>query len=273
MIDTIYVARHGFRMNWVTTHWKSPTGLPRDPPLAAYGVTQAEDLAKHFASMAPEDRPTAIYSSPYYRCLQTATPIAEALDLPLFVEHGVSEWYSPVKPGTGLHPRPNQAKLLKEYFDRVDTSWDSIWLPSRKGETVSEIHDRVANFLEAIVPHLDHVAAEKGHKKVLFVSHAATAIALIRELKGERKLQLRIGCCSLSTLKRTPKEGSPDQILGAWKEEGVLGDASFLPNGVERDWGFEDIVIKNGQVVPDAGVPGTEVDVHTEQDHGLVSKV
>ena len=39
---------------------------------------------------------------PLYRCLQTATPTAERLGLPIHVEHGVSEWYLPVK--RGLHP-------------------------------------------------------------------------------------------------------------------------------------------------------------------------
>ncbi|KAG8961293.1 hypothetical protein FRC03_005551 [Tulasnella sp. 419] len=88
MLETVYIARHGFRLNWVTTNWTSATGLPRDPPLASYGVDQAKELANYFLSLPEDQRPTAIYSSPYYRCLQTAAPTAAALKLPLYVEHG-----------------------------------------------------------------------------------------------------------------------------------------------------------------------------------------
>ena len=41
------------------------TGLPRDPPLAAFGHTQAQELADYFLSLPEEERPTAIFSSPY----------------------------------------------------------------------------------------------------------------------------------------------------------------------------------------------------------------
>lgn len=30
--------------------------------------------------------------SPLYRCVQTATPVAEALDLPILIEPGLGEW-------------------------------------------------------------------------------------------------------------------------------------------------------------------------------------
>lgn len=40
-------------------------GLPRDPPLAAFGHTQAQELADFFLSLPEAERPTAIFSSPY----------------------------------------------------------------------------------------------------------------------------------------------------------------------------------------------------------------
>lgn len=103
------------------------TGLPRDPPLAAFGEvglshmglktyfdlavytqTQAQEVADYFRALPVEERPTAIFSSPFgqymlflshthielyrlhfkARCLQTSKPIAKALKLPIFVEHG-----------------------------------------------------------------------------------------------------------------------------------------------------------------------------------------
>lgn len=85
--------QHGYRANWILDKPvpPPPTGIPADPVLAERGLEQAEELGTHIANMV-RPLPQKILVSPYYRCLQTATPTARALDLPLSVEHGVSEW-------------------------------------------------------------------------------------------------------------------------------------------------------------------------------------
>ncbi|KAH8120344.1 phosphoglycerate mutase-like protein [Phellopilus nigrolimitatus] len=264
MIETIYIARHGFRMNWVTNSWASPTGLPRDPPLAAYGESQAEELAQYFLALPEEERPTAIFSSPYYRCLQTAKPTSKALDVPIYVEHGLSEWYSPVKPGTGLHPRPASAHDLQAYFPQIDPAWASVWYPSRKGELVEEVHDRTGGCLEVLHPQTERLYPSQ-HKRILLVSHAAIVIALTRELVGNRDLHLRVGCCSLTIVKR--KLGRED-VRGAY-DHIKLASGAHLEQGASRDWGLEDIVVKDGKVVEEDGVSGTEED----DDHPVGSQV
>ncbi|KAJ7110169.1 histidine phosphatase superfamily [Mycena epipterygia] len=255
MIETIYIARHGFRMNWINSTWKSETGLPRDPPLAAFGVTQAEELAAYFLGLPAEQRPTAIFSSPYYRCLQTSKPVSAALGVPIYVEHGLSEWYSPVAEGTGLHPRPGSAAELVPYFpDAIDAdAWASVWYPSRRGEDVAEVHARVGGFLDVFVPEVERKFAGQ-HTRVLLVSHAATTIALARALVGDRALPLRVGCCSLTEVVR---KHDVIPILGGWDAR-RLADGAHLKEGSSREWGFEDIEISNGLVVADPGVPGTE---------------
>ncbi|KAF7791896.1 hypothetical protein EIP86_002920 [Pleurotus ostreatoroseus] len=252
-IETIYVARHGYRMNWVTTAWKSETGLPRDPPLAAFGHTQAQELADYFLSLPEEERPTAIFSSPYYRCLQTSKPISIALNVPIYAEHGLCEWYSHVKPGTGLHPRPAQPAVLRQWFPEIDAAWQPIYYPSRKGEDIAECHDRTAAFLSALVPEVERRFAGR-HKRILLVSHAATIIALNHELLGDREVPMRIGCCSLTEMRR--KEEA-EKVVGGWAPVRV-GDGSHMKEGSTREWGFEDVMVKDGQVVDDAGQPGTE---------------
>jgi transcription factor C subunit 7 len=79
---------------------------------------------------------------------------------------------------------------------------------------------------------------------ILLVSHAATVITLARELIGDRELPLRVGCCTLTNLKR--KTGAK-HVLGAW-EVLSLGSGSHLRDGIQRDWGFDDVVISNGKV-------------------------
>ncbi|KAG8949653.1 hypothetical protein FRC04_008399 [Tulasnella sp. 424] len=284
MIETIYIARHGFRLNWVTTNWTSATGTARDPTLAAYGVTQAEQLAKHFASLPESDRPTAIFSSAFYRCLQTATPVATALNLPLYVEHGettgIGEWYSPVEPGTGLHPRPGNAHSLKQYFPLIDTSYSSTWLVSRYGESLEEVQRRTDGFLEAFIPRVEGgdpaPLAHHGssgvstHKKIILIGHAASCITLIKSLAGSKVdgADIRIGTCSVTRMEKESEGG----VLGAFKVVGQLADASFLTNGVERDWGFRDILVDEttGRVINDHGVPGSENEVDETSHGGLL---
>ena len=104
----------------------------------------------------------------------TCLPIADALSLPLYVEFGLSEWYSPVTLGTGLHPRPTPADDLQRYFPRpshgsstdtdtdvnrdanangsyIDPRWTPTYLVTRKGESVAEVYARCEEFLRAFI--------------------------------------------------------------------------------------------------------------------------
>lgn len=113
--------------------------------------------------------------APADRCIQTSLPIAAALSLPIYVEFGLSEWYSPVAPGTGLHPRPARTDDLLQYFPRpttktstgtiipettattnaygsyIDPRWKTTYLVTRKGESVAELYARCEAFLRAFL--------------------------------------------------------------------------------------------------------------------------
>ncbi|TRM66379.1 histidine phosphatase superfamily [Schizophyllum amplum] len=258
MVDKIFIVRHGFRLSWITNNWKSETGLPRDPPLAAYGVAQAEETARYLASLPEYERPTAIFSSPYYRCLQTSQPIAKALGLPIYVEHGLAEWYSPAKPGSGLHPRPGSTESLKTHFAEIDPEgWSPVWYPSRKGESVTEVHDRCGGFLSTLIPEVDR-RWENKHQRILLVSHAATTIALIHELVGDRSDDFRVGCCTLSELVKSPGSDTSESVVGKYKVI-KLADGSHMEKGADREWGFQDVEVHDGMTI-DVGLPGTEND-------------
>lgn len=179
--------------------------------------------------------------------MQTSAPVAKALDLPVYVDNGLSEWYTPVIPGTGLHPIPLPARTLSASFPalRIDAAaWQPTWVPSRKGETVEEVHNRCHEFLRAFLPLVEQLDGGR-HKTILLVSHAATVIALTRELLGDRSLAMRAACCSLTTLQRTPERNA--QALGVWQSRG-LGEGGFLEGGLERSWGFEDVKLEYDKV-------------------------
>ncbi|KAF8711063.1 Phosphoglycerate mutase-like protein, partial [Rhizoctonia solani] len=263
---------HGFRLSWVTSNWTSPTSTKKDPPLAAYGVAQAADLAKYIKSLPEEQRPSLLFSSPYCKPPATSLPTPQtqityekigvcklrtpplkpstSLSMSNMMALGLSEWYSPVIPGTGLHPRPHDATTLKQYFPSIDPSWESIYYPDRHGETVKGVHDRCAEFLDALVARIEQHPTLSKHKSILLVSHAATCAALVRHLVNDRELPIRVGTCTLSILKRNNNSSDGPK----WIPQGTLAGADFLPGGVERDWGFEDAIIKHGEVIGDPGV-------------------
>lgn len=80
----------------------------------------------------------------------------------------------------------------------------------------------------------------------MLVSHAATIIALVRGLLGNRNLPVRVGCCSLTVFTR--KEGDDWKVIGGWEDKKFV-DGTHLKGGALRDWGFEDAEIANGKVV------------------------
>ncbi|KAI0002099.1 phosphoglycerate mutase-like protein [Russula vinacea] len=258
-LETIYILRH---VNWVTAEWTSVTGLPRDPQLAAFGEVQAKEVADYFLSLPEDQRPTAIFSSPIIAVANVETH-GNALGIPIYAEHGLSEWYYPVEPGTGLHPRPSSASALKAYFPEIDDSWSSVWYPSRKGEDTAALHDRLSGFLSALIPEVQRRFAG-AHKRILLVGHAATVVALARELVGDRSLSFQAACCSLTVLDRKDAVAG----VGGWTVK-VLGDGSHLKDGLLRGWGFEDAAIEKGVVVTEHGEPGTE----NEQDEPVGSQI
>ncbi|RPB06212.1 phosphoglycerate mutase-like protein [Choiromyces venosus 120613-1] len=261
MLDTIYVTRHGFRSNWVTDNLgsysamiTSPTGIPSDPPLAAHGAEQAKELMAHLVKLDPKvDR---IYSSPFYRCLETINPTAEALDLGILADNGVGEWYGVARFN---HPSPASPELLHTFFPRVSLNHVPTIIPSTKGETIAQIHDRTAYALARIIADIDRGWAEEGSgpKAIIICSHAATNIAAGRALVGDENFDVKTGTCSLSTYRRRAVPTNPtivplpsdefpipdtawrggNGVGGGW-DNVINGDCTFLKDGEERNWWF-----------------------------------
>lgn len=198
------------------------------------------------------------------RCLQTADPVARALRLPIYVEHGkccipvylclcrsssvagLSEYHLQVKEGTGLIPRCGSATSLQPFFSRIDPTWSSIWYPSRKGETLEDIHARANGFLQEFYQKVRKRLPPEERRRVLFVTHGAVTIALTRELFGDRSLPMRVGCCSLTELKRQ-REDTGNSILGCYEPTKLAWDGHIAGDAL-RSWGFEDTKMIDGKV-------------------------
>ncbi|KAI8947663.1 RNA polymerase III transcription initiation factor complex component [Xylaria longipes] len=197
-LEVIYVVRHGFRSSWSVDHvtgnytpyLRSPTGLPTDPALTSHGVEQADELARHLLGVYPPI--DQVYSSPYYRCLQTISPFISqhnaALSnaslsndnvprgrLSIRVESGLSEWY-----GRAPFEHPTSASLndLNTLFADIDANYVSSPAPRRHGESIPQLYERVASCMQAVITQCD----QEGKRAVLISTHAAVVIALGRVL-------------------------------------------------------------------------------------------
>ncbi|KAG0636010.1 histidine phosphatase superfamily [Tuber brumale] len=261
MLETIYVTRHGFRSNWSTDGQggrsdviKSPTGVSSDDPLSAHGTDQTRELMAHLVKLDPKiDR---IYTSPFYRCLETVNPTAEALDLGILADNGVGEWYGVNR---SEHPSPASPELLHTFFPRVSLSHVPAIIPSTNGETIAQVHHRIAYALARIIADIDRGWAEEGRgpKAIIICGHAATNIAGGRALTGDENFDVKTGTCSLSTYRRRklptnptivppPSDAFPipdiawrggNGVGGGW-DSIINGDCTFLTNGEEMNWGF-----------------------------------
>ncbi|KAK4188689.1 histidine phosphatase superfamily [Podospora australis] len=215
-LEVIYVTRHGFRSNWLvdpstgaySATIRSPTGGPADPALTAHGVDQAKELAERLLVVDPPIE--RVYSSMYYRCLQTVEPFvrkaAETDKTPgrrLLIrgETGIGEWYGAAD---FEHPVPAGHDVLQPLFPGLlDPEYEPLVVPTRKGEGIDDLHERVAKTMDALITKCDR----EGVRAILLCSHAAVVIALGRVLTGNMPEStdvedFRAFTCGLSVYRR-----------------------------------------------------------------------
>ncbi|KAI5855572.1 phosphoglycerate mutase-like protein [Durotheca rogersii] len=243
-LEVIYVTRHGFRSPWsvepstgnYTATIRSPTGLPTDPALTSHGVEQANELASHLLRLDPPVE--QVYSSPYYRCLQTIQPfvrsfrrsqtqspghVSEEAPFEIRADRGLSEWY-----GSAHFEHPSSAPVdeLQCYFPEIDATYASNPAPSRYGESLPHLHDRVTKVIDTIIKHSDR----EGRKAVLVCTHAAVVIALGRVLTGQMDVDFRAFTCGLSRYRRR-RLPSLGELIGPSGEEGLNSAAPTAQGG------------------------------------------
>lgn len=192
----------------------SPTGIQGDVALTAYGIHQSQQLGAHLMTLDP--KVDKVYSSPFYRCLQTMSPFMElqrqqqqkaqaAAKSPqtpasnhasgstngeslfpdprattvtnMLPEHGLREWFGSAPFD---HPEPAAPKVLKTIFPSYDQAYVSVVTPSKRGETLEQLQRRITKALRGIIQQCD----ADGTRAVLLCTHAAVIILIGRILTG-----------------------------------------------------------------------------------------
>lgn len=225
-----------------------PTGVNSDVPLAEHGVKQAKELAHYIMSI--ENQPELIFSSPFFRCLQTSEPISDLLELPIYLERGIGEWY---KPDRDVIPEPASFDILNNFFPgKLNRNWTSSVIPSNKGETEQDIFERCRTFWPIFIKNVEEIFPNV--ETILIVTHAATKIALGMNLLGFDNCRdpiddegsiIRSGSCSLDKyeLVHIDEDDDVDAEELPFEERHwritMNGNTEFLTKGEEMHWDFK----------------------------------
>ncbi|KAJ5581595.1 hypothetical protein N7535_000215 [Penicillium sp. DV-2018c] len=239
-LDTIYLTRHGHRLSWTIDfrtgtykpQFPTPTGNPADPALTSHGVRQSHELAAHIASPEFHPKPFRIYSSPFYRCIQTIQPTVEELKR---IHAASASADSQLAGQTGSIDRDAELDIRLE--NGLGQTYVPLLIPSRRGETIAQLHNRVATALEGIIADVDAeiskseaelAPSERTSKSILICAHAAPLIAMGRALTGRMpddssEEDFNVFTAGLSTFKRREILSSSDAGRGCEDEGKAVG--------------------------------------------------
>lgn len=180
MPQTIWIARHANRLDFVNPEWFNTAERRYDPPLSDDGFEQASQLAQRLKGESIQH----IFASPFLRTTQTAHLVADALNLPLKLEWGLCEWLNPE--WMGAAPETLPPEVLAQEYPRIDLSYTSRIKPQypETDETCMTRAGETARLLAAEFP-----------ENLLLVGHGASVLGTTWGLvAGSPEVQASL-CC------------------------------------------------------------------------------
>lgn len=204
MTQTVWIARHGNRLDFVNPDWFLTAERPYDPPLSDDGVVQARQLGQRLVG----EGIAHIFASPFLRTVQTANQVAQALDLPIKIESGLSEWLNPA--WMPAMPEKLPVEVLAQQYPRIDLSYNYRVVANypETGEQALNRAGETAKLLAAEFP-----------EDILLVGHGASVLgATMGLLGGTTEPEVNAALCCLVKLVHHDQE---------WVME-LNGDTSHL---------------------------------------------
>ncbi|WP_267383905.1 histidine phosphatase family protein [Cyanobacterium sp. uoEpiScrs1] len=178
--QTVWIARHGNRMDFVNPEWFNTAQYPYDPPLAEDGIIQAQQLGKRLKS----ENIIHIFSSPFLRTIQTAHQIAEILNLEVKLEAGLAEWHNPE--WMSKHPTTHPSDYLKQKYPRINLHYSSKFIPQYP-ETETKVMQRTGEIVKQLIAEFS--------EDILLVGHGISVLGTTWGLvEGEPKVRAAL-CC------------------------------------------------------------------------------
>ena len=184
MNQTVWIARHGNRLDFVNPEWFNTAERRYDPPLSEDGVIQARELAARLKS----ETIAHIFASPFLRTIQTATEVARVLDLPIKLEAGICEWLNPY--WMDETPETQDREWLARQYPLIDWNYQSCIEPQYP-ETETQLYQRTAKTIDRLVA--------KFSEDILIVGHGGSVLGTTRGLVTGNPT-FKVSLCSLTKL-------------------------------------------------------------------------
>ncbi len=200
--QTVWIARHGNRLDFVNPDWFNTAERRYDPPLSEDGMIQAKQLGERLKS----EKITHIFASPFLRTIQTAHQVAEILNLEIKLEAGLAEWHNPewMSENPEIHP-PN---YLKKEYPRINWHYSSKIIPQYP-ETETTVMQRTGEIAKQLIAEFS--------EDILLVGHGASVLGTTWGLVVGKPTVNAALCC----LVKIVREGD------RWQLE-LNGDTSHL---------------------------------------------
>eukprot|EP01120_Amphizonella_sp_Union-15-10_P010143 TRINITY_DN4013_c0_g1_i1.p1 TRINITY_DN4013_c0_g1~~TRINITY_DN4013_c0_g1_i1.p1 ORF type:complete len:240 (+),score=16.43 TRINITY_DN4013_c0_g1_i1:90-809(+) len=165
----IWLIRHAEILEPTDPSFKKSPHIPYDPPLTSRGHLQSHYVGQFFLK---RESVAHIFSSPFLRCIETASRIADVLDLSVKVEHGIAARLDPRSYRNRDEDISTAINLqsLKESFPRIDTSYVS----RVEGLTSNEALETVRTRMKKVIKELTEEFRDDG--SLLFVGHSQMLI-------------------------------------------------------------------------------------------------
>jgi len=177
--QNIWLCRHGNRIDFVDRNWKGS-----DPHLSVDGVEQAKQTGERLRG----EGICHIFASPFLRTVETAHYIAEAIDIPIWIEHGACEWLY----DKWFLSQPDflPPAAMKERFPRVDTAYRTLVVPQYP-ETTEQLQERCNRLKEAF--------ESRYTNNFLMIGHGASVVGVAA---GYGFTLSGAGLCALTKIQR-----------------------------------------------------------------------
>lgn len=200
--QTVWIARHASRLDFVDPDWHRTAPNPFDPPLSEEGAVQARQLGRRLSG----EGIARIFSSPFLRAVETAHHVADILDLPVEIEQGACEWLNP--DWFSSQPEWSVPEALGKDFPRIAGKDASVVSPDYP-ETWEDMLTRTATVIRTLTA--------RTQEDILIIGHGASLLGFTRALvSGEPGINADF--CALVKLVR---------LKTHWQLE-LAGDTSFL---------------------------------------------
>jgi probable phosphomutase (TIGR03848 family) len=212
-MTTLFLVRHGLTAQTGVTLYGQTGGIGLDHR----GRSQAAHLAERLAPV----RPTAIYSSPLERCVQTVEPLAAVCRLTVTAREELIEMHAGAWTG-----RPLSRLRRTKAWDDVQRRPENFRFPGG-GESFEEARDRAIDGLHAIA---------KRHRRgrVVVATHGDILRVMLAELTGAplaRFQRIVVDTASVSVV-TIDRDGRPRVLL--MNDTGDL--QRFVPGGGTPAW-------------------------------------